>query len=66
MIDDIVIKISDNSQIGNIIVIVKERLESSVGGYTVKEHKRLAMIELMERDYDETIVNEWLEFITEE
>ena len=59
---DIEIKIADNSQIGNIILLVKERLKDN---YTLEKHKEEAHKELLERGYDETLIAEWLEFIEE-
>jgi hypothetical protein len=54
------IQIKDESQIGNIIVIIKEQLGDS---YTVKKHKELVYKELVERGFDIDTINEWLEHI---
>jgi Leucine-rich repeat (LRR) protein len=54
------IQIKDESQIGNIIVIVKEQLGDS---YTVEKHKELVYKELVERGFDIDTINEWLEHI---
>jgi hypothetical protein len=55
------IQIKDESQIGNIIVIVKEQLGNE---YSVEKHKELVHKELVERGFDEDTINdEWLEYI---
>jgi Leucine-rich repeat (LRR) protein len=54
------IQIKDESQIGNIIVIIKEQLGDS---YTVEKHKELVYEELLERGFNEDTINEWLEYI---
>jgi hypothetical protein len=54
------IQIKDESQIGNIIVIIKEQLRDS---YTVEKHKELVYKELVERGFDIDTINEWLEHI---
>lgn len=54
------IEINDDSQIGNIILLVKNKLDSD---YTVKEHRNQVRIELEERGYDINTINEWLEYI---
>ena len=56
------INISDNEQIGQIISLVKERLENE-GKYTIEEHKLIAKRELIERGYNDEKIDEWLEFI---
>jgi hypothetical protein len=58
--DLVKINISDNQQIGNIIIIIKEQLRDI---YTIKRHKELVKNELEERGYNETIINEWLDYI---
>jgi hypothetical protein len=54
------IQIKDESQIGNIIVIVKEQLGDE---YSVEKHKKLVYKELVERGFDIDTINEWLEYI---
>jgi len=54
------IKIKDESQIGNIIVLVKERLGQE---YSVEEHKRLVIKELREREFDNDVIEEWVSYI---
>jgi Leucine-rich repeat (LRR) protein len=58
--DLVEIKIQDSSQIGNIIVIVKERLGED---YTIDKHKEEVKKELLERGYDLETINEWIEYI---
>jgi hypothetical protein len=58
--DIVTINISDNQQIGNIIVIIKEQLGNN---YTIDKHKELVKSELKERCYNETIINKWLDYI---
>jgi Leucine-rich repeat (LRR) protein len=60
--DLVEIKIQDSSQIGNIIVIVKERLGEE---YSVDKHKEEVKKELLERGYDLETINEWIEYIQE-
>tara|TARA_Y100000310_G_scaffold28296_1_gene26944 strand:- start:315 stop:770 length:456 start_codon:yes stop_codon:yes gene_type:complete len=60
--DRVNITIADNSQIGNIIVIVKERLVKE-NRYTVSDHKKLVREELEERDYPSETIDEWLQYI---
>jgi hypothetical protein len=60
--DLVEIKIQDSSQIGNIIVIVKERLGEE---YSVDKHKEEVKKELLERSYDLETINEWLEYLQE-
>ena len=54
------IKIKDESQIGNIIVLIKEQLGSK---YSVEEHKRLVINELKERGFDNDVIEEWVSYI---
>jgi hypothetical protein len=58
--DLVTINISDNQQIENIIIIIKEQLGDN---YTIERHKELVKNELQERGYNETIINEWLDYI---
>ena len=57
------IKISDGEQIGNIIVMQRDRALDSEGKYSVAEHKRMVYRELQERGYDSETVAQWLEYI---
>jgi hypothetical protein len=56
------INISDKQQIGNIIVIIKEKLESE-NNYSIEKHKELVIQELKEREFKDETINEWIEFI---
>jgi len=56
------IRISDNEQIGNIIVIIKEKLELT-NSYTIETHKELVIKELDERGYAKEIIDTWIGFI---
>jgi Leucine-rich repeat (LRR) protein len=60
--DLVEIKIQDSSQIGNVIVVVKERLAGEER-YTIEEHKKIVKKELLERGYELDVINEWLEYI---
>jgi Leucine-rich repeat (LRR) protein len=63
--DLVEIKIQDSSQIGNVIVIVKNRLEDN-NEYTINKHKEEVKKELLERGYELKTINEWIEYIQEE
>jgi len=54
------IQIKDESQIGNVIVLIKEKL---LGDYSVEEHRRLVRIELLERGYEKEVIEEWVSYI---
>ena len=56
------INIKDGEQIGNIIILVKNKLES-MGVYTVENHKIEVEKELSERNYDVETIKTWLEYI---
>jgi hypothetical protein len=56
------IQIADNEQIGNIISLIKNKLESE-NKYTVELHRQLVTKELIERKYDSDVVDEWISFI---
>jgi hypothetical protein len=58
--DLVKINISDNQQIGNLIIIIKKQLGDN---YTIKKHKELVKTELQERSYNKNIINEWLYYI---
>ena len=61
--DDLVkINISENEQIGQIISLVREKLEDE-NKYTVELHKKICEIELKERGFEDEKIKEWLEFI---
>ena len=56
------INIKDGEQIGNIIILVKNKLELS-DLYTVEKHKTEVEKELLERNYDIETIKTWLEYI---
>jgi len=56
------IYIKDNEQIGNIIFLIKDKLEKE-NSYTIKKHKELVIKELEERKYDNDVIKIWLEHI---
>ena len=60
--DNIIINISDAEQIGNIIIITKDKLIAN-NEYTIENHKKIVKNELLERKYDLNIIEEWLLFI---
>ena len=57
------VKISDGEQIGNVVVMLKEKALDTEGNYSVEKHKRLVEHELRERGYDSETVEQWLEYI---
>ena len=56
------INIKDGEQIGNIIILVKNKLELT-NTYTVEQHKIEVKKELLERNYDIDTIKIWLEYI---
>ena len=56
------INIKDGEQIGNIIILVKNKLELTET-YTVENHKIEVERELLERNYDIETIKTWLEYI---
>ena len=54
------INIKDSDQIGNIIVLIKNQLTPN---YDVETHKQLVKKELESRGFDQTIIDEWIEYI---
>ena len=59
---DVVIHIASNEQIGNIIILTKRKLDDN-GEYNTEKHREIVRTELIERGYDETIINEWLGYL---
>ncbi len=55
--DDIELQISDSEQITNIILSLKNNISDE------KQLKVTVKKELLERQYSEAIINEWLEYI---
>ena len=60
--DRVNITIADNSQIGNIVVLVKQKLESE-NKYSLEKHKEIVRAELEERGYPTETIDEWLQYI---
>jgi Leucine-rich repeat (LRR) protein len=60
---NIIIQISNSEQIGNIIGLIQKQLEAT-GIYSIQIHQDLVRKELLERDYDDKIINEWIDAIT--
>ena len=58
----VTINIKDSEQIGNIIILVKNKLELT-NTYTVEQHKIEVKKELLERNYDIDTIKIWLEYI---
>ena len=58
----VIINIKDSEQIGNIIILVKNKLELT-GVYTIEQHKIEVEKELLERNYDIETIKTWLEYI---
>ena len=56
------INISDNQQIGILIVIIKQQLESE-NNYSIEKHKELVKKELIERNINKEIIEEWIDYI---
>jgi hypothetical protein len=60
--DHIVINISNTEQIGNIIILIKDRLIAE-NKYTIELHKEIVIKELYERGYEKDIIDEWISYI---
>jgi hypothetical protein len=60
--DLVEIKINDNQQIGNVIILIRNELELKKE-YTIEEHKKRVEEELKMRGYDDAVINEWIEEI---
>jgi hypothetical protein len=56
------INIKDSDQIGNIIIMIKNKLDLT-NSYTIEEHKEQVEKELLERGYDISTIKLWLEYI---
>jgi hypothetical protein len=59
---NIIIQISNSEQIGNIINLIQRQLEAT-GTYTIQSHQDLVRKELLERGYDDKVINEWIDAI---
>jgi len=60
--DDIKIEIGEKEQIGNIIILIKDKLIAE-GQYTVTVHKEQVKAALKEREYSDDQINMWIEYI---
>ena len=58
--DLVVIEIADKEQIGTVIEIVRNRLGAN---YPVEEHRKISILELVERGYSREIIDEWVGYI---
>ena len=56
---DVVINISENEQIGNVIIQIENNLRK-LGKYTIDEHKKLVTEQLKELEIDNKIIDEWI------
>jgi hypothetical protein len=56
------IKISGNEQISQIISVIQNKLKKE-GNYSVELHKEQVKNSLIELDYDNDIINEWINYI---
>ena len=61
--EHIQVHISENEQIGNIIIVCKNRMNNSE--YNVELHKEMVRSELLLRNVDIDTIETWLEYITE-
>ncbi|NBT27667.1 MAG: hypothetical protein EBT09_14235 [Actinobacteria bacterium] len=61
--EHIQVHISENEQIGNIIIVCKNRMNNSE--YNVELHKEMVRSELLLRNVDTNTIEKWLEYITE-
>jgi hypothetical protein len=59
---NIIIQISNSEQIGNIIGLIQRQLDAT-GTYSIQSHQNLVRKELLERGYDDNIINEWIDAI---
>lgn len=58
----VIIHIADNEQIGNIVINERNKLLKN-NQYTVEKHKEVVEQQLMERDYDEETIKEYVDCI---
>jgi len=58
----VVIKISDNEQIGNVISVVKTKLENA-NEYTIEQHKKEACKSLLDLGVKEDEIDIWMGYI---
>ena len=60
--DRVSITISDNEQIGNIIISIIKKLEEK-SEYTIELHRELVEKELLERGFTQDIIQIWIDSI---
>jgi hypothetical protein len=60
--ENIKIEISEAEQIGNICIIIKQKLENE-NKYSDELFKEIVEKELLERKYDSVVIKEWLDNI---
>jgi Leucine-rich repeat (LRR) protein len=60
--DHIIINISNTEQIGNIIILIKDKLLSE-NNYSIELHKDIVMKELYDRGYEKNVIDEWIDYI---
>ena len=56
------IKIAESEQISQIISVIQNKLNKE-GNYSVELHKEQVIVYLKELDYDNDIINEWVNYI---
>ena len=59
---DVSVKIGDSDQIGNVIILVKKKLEEEKK-YSTDLHKEIVVKELIERGFGKEVIDEWIEYI---
>ena len=58
-VPEVEIKISDNEQISNLVIVTKDKIIP----YNSDEHKALFQKEMEERGYSQDIINEWMSYL---
>ena len=58
-VPEVEIKISDNEQISNLVIVTKDKIIP----YNSDEHKSLFQKEMEERGYSQDIINEWISYL---
>ena len=58
-VPEVEIKISDNEQISNLVIITKDKIVP----YNSDKHKSLLSKEMKERGYSQDIINEWVSYL---
>ncbi len=60
--DRVNIKMPDSDQIGNVVILIKNKLELD-NSYTIEKHRELVLKELNDRGFPEDIIAVWIENI---